>query len=441
MFFLSCFATLISFVVSDKRVCVTGTNGVGLNLHSSPCTTASVIDTALPGESFVLSSNISTTACGYDWYYLNNKYYAVTNYLQLCGGIGNEWNVFGIGLVTEGDTNQNKLVSDFAGDKGWILLIFAGIDSTTTSAQPSWISSLNNIWLTTNLNVIIRLNPPWGSSYYRDESDDTQHINYTTLSKAFTSVIKQLPLNPDGKTNLYLQIDNEPDLCYEWWCKTAQSQPISYTQMAKEYAYFYSYVSDAIHALPNGNRYKISTAGISPGGAIQCGCCGAANCNGDKGGITGLQYMQAMINYIPNVFHKIDFLASHSYPANGIGYGFNVGYPSCLPGLRYYEKELNMLNRSVQVLITETGWCTHPPNGSNEPECSEQDKAIWSMDAYNGVWLNDSRIMGVTPFMLQDSYWGDQIGFEYVLTNGQKVDVYTETNKLRCNLGFTGGSC
>ena len=254
-------------------------------------------------------------------------------------------------------------------------------------------------------------------------------------------MVSQLPLKSDNSTNLYLQIDNEPDLCNEWWCKQAQSAPISYTEMAKEYAFFYTYVADAIHSLPNGDRYKISTAGISPGGDIQCGCCGSSNCAGDKGGITGLQYMQAMISAVPDVFDKIDYLASHSYPADGIGYGFNVGYPSCLPGLTYYEKELEIIGRNVQVIITETGWATHPPSGSNEPDCTEQDKAIWTIDAYNGVWLNDSRVMGVTPFMLQDSYWGDQVGFEYVLTNGAKQAVYTQTNQLRCDLGFKGGSC
>ena len=55
-----------------------------------------------------------------------------------------------------------------------------------------------------NLNVVIRLSPPWGSSNYRDESDDADHLNYTTLARAFATVVSQLPI-ATGK-NLYLQV-------------------------------------------------------------------------------------------------------------------------------------------------------------------------------------------------------------------------------------------
>lgn len=55
-----------------------------------------------------------------------------------------------------------------------------------------------------NLNVVIRLNPPWGSSFYRDESDDAQHLNYTTLAIAFKSVVASLP-RVNGR-NMYLQV-------------------------------------------------------------------------------------------------------------------------------------------------------------------------------------------------------------------------------------------
>lgn len=55
--------------------------------------------------------------------------------------------------------------------------------------------------------------------------------------------------------------------------------------------------------------------------------------------------------------------------------------------------------RSCQVLITETGWATHNPG---EPTCSEQDKADWTVQAYQDVWLNDSAVAGVMPFMLMD---------------------------------------
>lgn len=52
---------------------------------------------------------------------------------------------------------------------------------------------------------------------------------------------------------------------------------------------------------------------------------------------------------IPSVFDRIDFLASHSYPAQGIGWGFNVPLTQGMPGLKYYELELQHINRTVQV--------------------------------------------------------------------------------------------
>ena len=38
--------------------------------------------------------------------------------------------------------------------------------------------------------------------------------------------------------------------------------------------------------------------------------------------------------------------------------------------------------------------------------------------------------------MFEDTYWGDQLGYEYVLTNGNKAPVYGAVQQLRCNMGF-----
>ncbi len=65
----------------------------------------------------------------------------------------------------------------------------------------------------------------------------------------------------------------------------------------------------------------------------------------------------------------------------------------------------------MSVLLTETGWAT---NRVGLPPCSEQDKADWTVGAYNSYWYADLRVAGVMPFMLQDAVWGDQYGYEYV---------------------------
>lgn len=53
------------------------------------------------------------------------------------------------------------------------------------------------------------------SSHYRDESDDAKHLVYTGLAAAFRAVVLGLPRSPAH--NLYVQVDNEPDLVGPRW--------------------------------------------------------------------------------------------------------------------------------------------------------------------------------------------------------------------------------
>lgn len=121
-------------------------------------------------------------------------------------------NKFGIGLVSEGNQEQWNYASQLAGDGGWVLLTFAGIDNTTTEPQQSWSGAVAAVQQL-GLNPVVRLSPPWGSSHYRDESDDALHHVYTTLAAAFKAVVSGLP-RVAGQS-LWVQVDNEPDLCYE----------------------------------------------------------------------------------------------------------------------------------------------------------------------------------------------------------------------------------
>jgi hypothetical protein len=147
--------------------------------------------------------------------------------------------------------------------------------------------------------------------------------------------------------------------------------------------------------------------------------------------------MEAMQAAVPGIFNKIDFLASHSYGAQGIGWGFNVPYAQAGPGLWYFRKELSTIGREqLSVAITETGWATHR---QGLPSCTEQQKASWTVEAYNGVWRNDTRVLAVTPFMLMDPVWGGKDGYEYVHMTGGVAPVFTAVKNLRCKEGF--GPC
>jgi len=298
LFFLCLLIRLQSLPISPSSsrelalgevACVTGTNHVGLKIHSGPCTTDPVLWIAFEGDSFNITDG-PVTQCGFTWYKLQNRQgigWAASSFLETCGG--SNWNAFGIGLVDPGNTQELDFAVSLSGDQGWILLLFAGIDVNSNAPQSDWVAALNGAYQR-NLNPVIRLSPPWGQQWYRDESDDSAHRNYTSLSQAFRSVVAGLPLK-EGQ-NIYFQIDNEPDLCPEWYCRYAGS-PYSYTEQAAEYASFLVYTLDAIHSLGDP-RHKVSLGALAPGGNIQCGCCGQQNCDNDLPGITGLQFMEAM---------------------------------------------------------------------------------------------------------------------------------------------------
>lgn len=421
----------------SMRICATSFSGV--HVRSGPCTNYSIIRTAKRGDSFNISAFTPIFQCGYHWYAIgNDNHWVAAEFVTQCGGSG--VNPFGIGLVNEGTTEELDLSRSLAGNHGWVLLTMAGINSNTIAPQQTWIDSVYTA-TAHNLSVVVRLGPPWGQSFYRDEADDTTETPRTkfgTLAGAFSAVVKGLLAVMPPNKNLYVQIDNEPDLCDEWFCKKVASPPTPLlgATIAAEYAAFFSQTAALLRGIGD-QRLWVAAAPMSPGGNLQCGCCGNQSCGDqDKPGITGLQYMQSMIDAVPDVFDLVDFLASHSYPASGIGHGVNVPFSDAMPGLTYYQKELKIIGRPLQVLMTETGWAT---SMDGQPPCSEEEKANWTVSAYDSIWCKDDRILGVMPFMLQNIKWGDQKGFEYVKTNGNKVPVFSAVQQSRCMHGF--GPC
>ena len=57
------------------------------------------------------------------------------------------------------------VTTQLGGEGGWILLVFPGVDSTSTGPQASWVQAVNGAYAR-GLNVVVRLSPPWGSSQY-----------------------------------------------------------------------------------------------------------------------------------------------------------------------------------------------------------------------------------------------------------------------------------
>lgn len=335
-------------------------------------------------------------------------------------------NPFGIGLVGVGDALQWDRTAELTGRGGHIKLIFAGVEPGMTTAKPEWHTATAAAY-DRDLVPVIRIAPGWGDLDIRSTSDDAAHLQYTGIAAAYAAVIDSLPKREGWP--LIIEVHNEPNLCYEWLCDPSDvpSHPqapegwIHYTTMAREYAAFLRDVTDAIHALGD-ERILVLNGALAPGGAVAC------QCGGDEfnPGITGLDYMNAMLDEVPDIFERLDGLASHPYPASGVGYGFFESYEQSVTGLHYYESELDTIGVDLPVYITETGWpIDQGANGSRE------EVADWTVDAFANEWVDDPRIAAVMPFMLKDPAWHS---FAWIDENGAPFPVFTALRAWRCEM-------
>jgi hypothetical protein len=238
-------------------------------------------------------------------------------------------------------------------------------------------------------------------------------------------VVAGLPLRQDWP--LVIEVHNEPNLCYEWECNPANAPDhpdvpdgwIHYTHTAAEYAAFLRDVTSALRALGDA-RIKIINGGLAPGGAVSCECGG----EGFTAGITSREFLQAMEAAVPGVHAALDGFASHSYPAEGEGWGFFVPYAQAGPGLHYYQTELTTLGLDLPVYMTETGWTI-------EMGASRQQVADWTVATWQNDWFPAANIAAVMPFMLQDGSWDN---FAWVDGSNTPYPVFNAVRTWRCSL-------
>ncbi len=326
-------------------------------------------------------------------------------------------NKFGIGLVGPGSTQQLDLTAELAGPGGHIKLIFPNITRDTQGPEQGWVDAVRGAY-DRDLVPVIRMGPPWGDRYVRDQSDDPQHLQYGGLCTAYRRVTEGLPMR-DGWP-LWIEIHNEANLCYEWACRpgSVEGNWIEYQQTAREYASMVRDCADAIHGIGD-SRIGVMIGGLAPGGTVSCQCGG----DGFNPGITALEFMQAMRDGVPDVFEKLDGWATHSYPASNHGYGFFVPFEQSRPGLLFFEEELRLIGRDLPVFITETGWSS---------DFGSRDQiADWTASSYREVWLPDDRVRAVMPFQLQDGGWES---FSWVDGGGNPYPVFGRVRDLRQSL-------
>jgi len=327
---------------------------------------------------------------------------------------------FGIGLVGPGSQLDWDLAADLDGPGGHVRVILAGITRDTTGPDPSWVDAIDAVYDRGQIPVV-RLAAPWGSADQRDASDDAAHLDYHSLAAAYARVVEGLPRR--AGLPLWIEVLNEPNLCYEWKCTAGSGDgggdQLGYATTAHEYAALLRDTADALHAIGDP-RIKVINAGLAPGGAASCQCGG----DGYTAGVTSRDFLTEMKAQVPDVFDRLDGFASHACPAQGEGWGFFVPYDQAGPGLHWYARELEIVGRDLPVLITETGWTT---DGGG----SREQIAGWTVQAYQDVWLTDPRIVAVMPFMLRDAAWD---AFGWAAPGGGHYPVYDAVRALRCSM-------
>ncbi len=322
-------------------------------------------------------------------------------------------NRYGMGYVSEGNAADHDLTAKLAGPGAYVTVIFADIKPGRTDAEASWKQSISDAYAR-DLIPVIRMAPPWGDRRVRNMGESP--TSYKALGQVYKDVIASLPKREQWP--LYVQVHNEPNLCYEWAC---DSGALSDSQIAGEYAALLRDAADALHSL-NDPRIRVLNGALAPGGVTQCDC---ATQNGPPGTLA-TTFLQQMNAAVPGVFEKIDAFASHSYPSKGDGWGFFCPYGEAQPGLLFFEKELAAINKpSLPVLMTETGW-TIQHEGYN---WSRDQVADFTVDALKNVWLTHPNILGITPFILRDGAWDN---FAWTDTNGNPYPVYTKVRAHRC---------
>ena len=335
-------------------------------------------------------------------------------------------NRFGIGLVNGGDTRELDLAADLAGPGGYVKLLFVGVRPGMGGPDSGWVNSVRDAYAR-DLIPVVRFAPDWGDRRVRNQSDGgSDGLRYSQLAASYAAIVRGLPLRAGWP--FYVEIHNEPNLCSEWACDRGRfpSDHIPSDRMALEYASMVRDVASALHGLGDA-RVRVVNGGMAPGGVRWCECVGPGE-GAFEAGNTSMDYLAQMEAGVPGVFANLDAFATHSYPAEGEGWGFFVPYDRAGTGLRYFTRELTTIGRlDLPVLITETGW----PTALGGTTYGSRDQiAGWTQQAYENVWLTDSHVLGVMPFMLMDSAWDP---FGWASPGGTPYPVYGTIRSLRCS--------
>lgn len=271
-------------------------------------------------------------------------------------------NKFGIHILEPADLPRaQELVNSTGGDWGWVTVVIREDD-----LNPDKWQSFFDVCREKHLIPLVRLATKLeGNSWIKPKSED---------SRKWADFLDSLNWPVSDQ---YVIIFNEPNHAKEWG---GQINPKEYAQILSSYR----------EELKKKNKnFKILNAGLD-----------LAAPNG-KETMEAFRYLQEMNWEVPGIFEALDGWSSHSYPNHGfLGKPWEKGKTSVMG----YEWELAVLEntfgvkRELPVFITETGWPQRTSKNSRYYDLKTVAKNI--KYAFENIWLRDTRVKAVTPFLL-----------------------------------------
>ncbi|TSC54398.1 MAG: Uncharacterized protein LiPW16_47 [Microgenomates group bacterium LiPW_16] len=139
------------------------------------------------------------------------------------------------------------------------------------------------------------------------------------------------------------------------------------------------------------------------------------------------RFLREMEARVPGIFSRLDGWVSHSYPNHGfVGKPWETGRAT----VKGYEWELAVLKGSfnlakdLPVFVSETGW---PHSGRFY---HQETVAQYFKLAFENVWLQDAKVLAITPFILNYPYYPFEY-FSWLDALGNPYSQYEEVKTLK----------
>ena len=231
-------------------------------------------------------------------------------------------NRYGMGVYNDtagpGIALQLPEAAALVGDGGTVLLYFelhfakdGDPGSCKDGCLPAdWQVSAVRQAYALNLRPVVRLDQ-W-SRRIRNFADtgagSSPHQNYTRLSQAYRTFVEVLPLPPDGKTPLKIQLLNEPNGCV-WECDETKSGSFLPAQAAA--AEVAGCLRDLLAALRTLPRLSLAVAPLAQVGFSRCECTSPFKPIVPQN-TSQLSFAAQMLDAVPELYDRVDYVIMHA---------------------------------------------------------------------------------------------------------------------------------